>query len=58
MFLVCIAANLIGSMAGGLLEYNSMYFGFTWLYWLALVIYVAALLAAVYSHNIAKESNI
>lgn len=38
-----MAANLVGAMAGGLLEYNSMYFGFQWLYWLALGIYGLAL---------------
>jgi len=37
-----LAANLIGAMAGGLLEYNSMYFGFQWLYGLALAIYGSA----------------
>jgi len=39
-----MAANLVGAMAGGLLEYNSMYFGFQWLYWLTLTLYGAALL--------------
>ncbi len=38
-----MAANLIGAMAGGLLEYNSMYFGFQWLYWLALGVYGTAM---------------
>jgi hypothetical protein len=33
-----MAANLIGAICGGLLEYNSMYFGFLFLYWVALVI--------------------
>jgi len=42
-----MSANLIGAMAGGLLEYNSMYFGFQWLYWLALAIYGAALIVSV-----------
>jgi Spermine/spermidine synthase domain len=39
-----MAANLFGAMCGGLLEYNSMYFGFLSLYWLALAIYGAAFL--------------
>ncbi|MFO0946291.1 MAG: hypothetical protein U1D30_10145 [Planctomycetota bacterium] len=34
-----MAVNLFGAMCGGLLEYNSMYFGFRFLYWLALGIY-------------------
>lgn len=39
-----MAANLIGAICGGLLEYNSMYFGFLFLYWVALAIYGAAFL--------------
>ena len=31
-----LAMNLLGAMVGGVLEYNSMYFGFQSLYWLAL----------------------
>jgi len=34
-----MAANLIGSMLGGLLEYNSMYFGFANLYLFAMALY-------------------
>jgi len=41
-----MALNLLGAMCGGLLEYNSMYFGFQFLYWLALVLYLAAALAS------------
>jgi len=37
-----MAANLFGAMCGGLLEYNSMYFGFQFLYWLAAALYAAA----------------
>ena len=37
-----MAANLLGAMAGGLLEYNSMYFGFRFLYLLAIVLYAIA----------------
>lgn len=42
-----MAANLIGAMAGGLLEYNSMYFGFQWLYGLALAVYGLAMVLSV-----------
>ena len=37
-----MAANLLGAMAGGLLEYNSMYFGFRFLYLLAMALYAIA----------------
>jgi spermidine synthase len=37
-----MAANLFGAMCGGLLEYNAMYFGFQFLYWLAAGLYAAA----------------
>jgi hypothetical protein len=37
-----MAINLLGSMFGGILEYNSMYFGFSFLYLLAAGIYVLA----------------
>ncbi len=33
-------------MCGGLLEYNSMYFGFQFLYWIAIALYAAALISA------------
>jgi hypothetical protein len=39
-----MAANLLGAMFGGLLEYNSMYFGFRFLYLLAIGFYGAAFL--------------
>jgi hypothetical protein len=38
-----MAVNLMGTMCGGILEYNSMYFGFRFLYVLALGLYLAAL---------------
>ncbi len=38
-----LGMNLLGAMAGGVLEYNSMYFGFQSLYWLAIVLYGAGL---------------
>ena len=37
-----MAANLLGAMCGGLLEYNSMYFGFRFLYILAIALYILA----------------
>ena len=40
-----MALNLLGAMCGGLLEYNSMYFGFQFLYWLALALYALAALS-------------
>jgi len=39
-----MALNLMGAMAGGLLEYNAMYFGFNFLYFLAAGFYVASFL--------------
>ncbi len=39
-----MAANLFGAMCGGLLEYNSMYFGFRFLYVIAAGLYVLAFL--------------
>ncbi len=38
-----LAMNLLGAMVGGLLEYNAMYFGFQFLYWIAMGLYAAAL---------------
>lgn len=37
-----LAMNLLGAICGGLLEYNSMYFGFRWLYLVAMVCYLLA----------------
>ncbi len=37
-----IAMNLLGAICGGLLEYNSMYFGFRFLYLVAMVCYLLA----------------
>jgi spermidine synthase len=37
-----LAYNLIGALFGGLMEYNSMYFGFAFLYLLAIGFYIAA----------------
>ena len=41
-----MAVNLLGAMGGGLLEYNAMYFGFQFLYWLAAGLYLIAFLWA------------
>jgi hypothetical protein len=40
-----MSLNLIGAMCGGILEYNSMYFGFRFLYLLAAILYAMALLS-------------
>jgi Spermine/spermidine synthase domain len=39
--------NLLGAMCGGILEYNSMYFGFRFLYVLATGLYALALISGV-----------
>jgi SAM-dependent methyltransferase len=41
-----MAANLFGAMCGGLLEYNAMYFGFQFLYWLAAALYAGAFVSS------------
>ena len=41
-----MSANLFGAMCGGLLEYNAMYFGFQFLYWLAAALYAGAFLSS------------
>jgi hypothetical protein len=40
-----IAMNLLGAICGGLLEYNSMYFGLRWLYAAAMISYLLAFLS-------------
>ena len=40
-----MSLNILGAMCGGILEYNSMYFGFRFLYLLAAGLYVVALLS-------------
>lgn len=49
-----MSANLLGAMCGGLLEYNSMYFGFRFLYVMAGALYLLALV--VEQTGIGKES--
>jgi hypothetical protein len=41
-----MAMNLLGAILGGLLEYNSLYFGFRFLYLIAAGLYLAALLTS------------
>jgi hypothetical protein len=41
-----MAVNLMGAMVGGLLEYNSMYLGFRFLYGLAALLYACAFVLA------------
>jgi spermidine synthase len=43
-----LAMNLLGAMCGGLMEYNSMYFGFQFLYWIAIALYGAALISNIF----------
>jgi spermidine synthase len=43
-----LAMNLFGAMCGGVLEYNSMYFGFQFLYWIAVLLYAAALVSVLF----------
>jgi hypothetical protein len=40
-----MSMNLMGAMCGGILEYNSMYFGFRFLYLMAIGLYAAALVS-------------
>lgn len=51
-----MAMNLLGAMCGGLLEYNSMYFGFQFLYILAAGLYVAAILSQLVAFKPKVES--
>ena len=51
-----MSANLFGAMCGGLLEYNSMYFGFQFLYWLAAALYAGAFFSALVTRRVAAES--
>jgi spermidine synthase len=46
-----VAINVLGAMAGGVLEYNSMYFGFRFLYILAILMYLLAIL----THYLSKR---
>ncbi len=46
-----LAMNLFGAMCGGVLEYNSMYFGFQFLYWIAIFLYTAALISVLFGRR-------
>jgi len=46
---VALSSNLLGAMLGGFLEYNSMYFGFRSLYFIALIMYAIAFLGSMRS---------
>ena len=50
-----MAVNLLGAMLGGLLEYNSMYFGFRFLYLLAMSFYVLALIVSTVRHSATSD---
>ena len=41
---IALSSNILGAIFGGLLEYNSMYFGFRSLYILGFLMYLAAFL--------------
>ena len=47
-----LGMNLLGAMAGAVLEYNSMYFGFQSLYWLAAALYCAGLISYLAARNV------
>jgi spermidine synthase len=52
-----LAMNLLGAICGGLLEYNSMYFGFRWLYSAAIVCYMLAFVSdLVFARKQAKQA--
>ena len=46
-----MAVNLIGAMCGGILEYNSMYFGFRFLYLLAMGLYGLSFASTLFSQK-------
>jgi hypothetical protein len=50
-----MAMNLLGAICGGLLEYNSMYFGFRSLYLVAMVCYLLALVSGLAFRNMRTE---
>ena len=42
-----LSCNILGAIVGGLLEYNSMYFGFKFLYLLAILFYFMAYVSSI-----------
>ena len=53
-----MSMNLLGAMCGGILEYNSMYFGFRFLYLLAICLYAMALLSGLRFRSIASLQSV
>jgi hypothetical protein len=53
-----MAMNLLGAVCGGLLEYNSMYFGFRSLYLLAMLCYVMAFVSDRFSLKVASVETV
>ena len=51
-----MAINLIGAITGGILEYNSMYFGFGFLYLLAIALYLLALAFFYVKHRLPQTA--
>lgn len=43
---IALYSNLLGSMLGGVFEYNSLYFGFKFLYILAILMYIMAFISS------------
>ena len=52
---VALSENILGAIAGGMLEYSSMYLGYRALYVIAMVIYGLVLLASLKPAAILKE---
>jgi predicted MFS family arabinose efflux permease len=50
-----MSANLFGAMCGGLLEYNSMYFGFQFLYFIAAGLYLLAFIWEILRLNFERK---
>lgn len=48
---IVLFSNLVGAMVGGFLEYSSMYFGYEFLYIIAVVIYLFAFISGKVSKN-------
>lgn len=49
-----MASNLLGAICGGLLEYNSMYFGFRSLYVLAMACYLLAFASRIANQDLTR----
>ena len=45
-----LSSNILGAMFGGFLEYNSMYFGLSFLYLLACLLYIFAFLSSTFKN--------